>query len=291
MTYIDLHLHSNCSDGVLEPEKLVETAHLAGLGVIALCDHDSISGVARAVFAGQKLGVEVLAGVELSVAWRDWRDVHLLGYAIDSTAPELVERLAAFARRRANRNREIVQSVNRLLEQKKLQPLTFDEVECLAEGVMGRPHIARALIARGYAATMEDAFSRYLVPCDVPKTYWDMVDAIAVIRRAGGVAVLAHPTSISTDLPTLATIITELAAQGLDGLEVYNSMATEQEAAFLQGLANRLHLLVTAGSDFHGIDPGDSIGKGRGGIRFSGALLPPLLSLAAQRRQTVRSFP
>jgi len=90
MTYIDLHLHSNCSDGLLEPEKLVEVAQLADLGVIALCDHDSISGVARAIEAGQKLGMEVLAGVELSVAWRDWHDVHLLGYAIDITAPELL---------------------------------------------------------------------------------------------------------------------------------------------------------------------------------------------------------
>lgn len=291
MTYIDLHLHSSCSDGVLEPEKLVDAARLAGLGVIALCDHDSVSGVARAVEAGRKLGVEVLAGVELSVVWRDWHDVHLLGYAMDITAPELADRLAAFARRRANRNREIVLSINRLLEQKKLQPLTFDEVECLAEGVMGRPHIARALISRGYASTMEDAFARYLVPCDVPKTYWAMAEAIATIRRAGGVAVLAHPTSISNDLSILETIITELSVLGLDGLEVYNSMATEQEAAFLQGLANRLRLLVTAGSDFHGIDPVDCIGKGRGGIRFSGALLPPLRSLAAERQQAVRLFP
>jgi len=291
MTYIDLHLHSNCSDGLLEPEKLVEVAQLADLGVIALCDHDSISGVARAIEAGQKLGVDVLAGVELSVAWRDWHDVHLLGYAIDITAPELVGCLDAFARRRAYRNREIILSVNRLLEQKGLQPLLFSEVESLAEGVMGRPHIARALISRGYAVSLEDAFSRYLVPCNVPKKYWDMAEAIAVIRRAGGVAVLAHPTSISNDLTTLETIITELAALGLDGLEVYNSMATEQEAAFLQRLANRLHLLVTAGSDFHGIDAADSIGKGRGGIRFSDALLPPLRSLAAERQQSVRSSP
>lgn len=291
MIDIDLHMHSTCSDGVLEPEELVREAGRAGLGVIALCDHDCIAGVARAVAAGRAHGVEVLTGVELSVAWQGWRDVHLLGYGIDPASSELRQCLAAFAERRAGRNREIVASVNCRLEQQGRQPLDPDEVAALAGGVMGRPHIARALMARAYVASMEEAFERYLVPCDVPKTYWPMEEAIAVIRRAGGAAVLAHPTSISRDFTVLEKLIEALAAIGLDGVEVYNSMASEAEAAFLQGLTRRHRLVTTAGSDFHGIDPGDTMGKGRGGIRFSGALLPPLYARIAERREPLRSFP
>lgn len=285
MKYLDLHLHSNCSDGILTPEELVEAARNAGLSSMAICDHDSVDGVARALKAGQRSAVQVITGVELSVTHKNLNDIHLLGYCFDHTSAELLEHLKTFARRRENRNKEIVLSVNQRLEQQKRTPLSFEEVEKFAEGVMGRPHIARALISRGYATSMEDAFTRYLVPCDVPKAYWAMADAIATIRQAGGVAVLAHPTSISKNLESLEVLVTELAGMGLDGLEVYNSMATEQEAAFLQGLANRLYLLTTAGSDFHGIDPDDTIGKGRGGIRFSDTLLPPLLSRATERKE------
>lgn len=285
MIDIDLHMHSTCSDGLLEPEELVNAAGRAGLGVIALCDHDSIAGVARAMAAGRARGVEVLTGVELSVAWQNWRDVHLLGYGIDLASPELLRCLATFAERRANRNREIVAAVNRRLDHEGRQPLDPDDVTALAGGVMGRPHIARALMARAYVASMEEAFDRYLVPCDVPKTYWPMEEAIAAIRRAGGAAVLAHPTSISTDFTVLERLVGGLAAIGLDGVEVYNSMASEAEAAFLQGLTRRHRLVTTAGSDFHGIDPDDTMGKGRGGIRFSGALLPPLYARIAERQE------
>lgn len=269
---------------MLTPEELVEAARNIGLSSLAICDHDSVDGVARALKAGQQAAVQVITGVELSVAHKDLNDIHLLGYCFDHTSVKLREHLETFARRRANRNREIVQAVNHRLEQQKRSPLSFEEVETLAEGVMGRPHIARALIGRGYAASLEDAFAQYLIPCDVPKTYWAMADAIDTIKQAGGVAVLAHPTSISNNLESLEILVTELADMGLDGLEVYNGMATEQEAAFLQRLANRLQLLTTAGSDFHGIDPDDRIGKGRGGIRFSDTLLPPLLSRAAERK-------
>lgn len=284
MSHIDLHLHSTCSDGILEPEALVEAARHAGVGTIALCDHDSISGVDRAIEAGRACGIKVLRGVELSVAYKELNDIHLLGYCFNNIAPELSEKLELFSTRRATRNREIVLAVNKKLKQQGLVPLTYKEVEKLAEGVMGRPHIARALIARGYAASMEDSFKRYLIPCDVSKAYWEIEDALSVIRRSGGVAILAHPTSISIDPVFLEKLIKDLANVGLDGIEVLNSMATEHESACLQQLAQRNNLLITAGSDFHGIDNEAAIGKGRGGIRFSSALLPPLLSLAESRK-------
>lgn len=285
-TLIDLHLHSSCSDGILAPDKLVLSACQAHLSTIALCDHDTIAGVETAIQTGLQHGIEVIPGVELSVCFKGFSDVHLLGYWIDTKAPELTRHLDEFAFRRANRNREIILLVNHLLQTEGKESLTVEEVETLAAGVIGRPHIARALIQRGYVASMEEAFTRYLVVCDVPKIYWPMEDALATIQHVGGIAVLAHPTSISRDKNLLSELISELKIMGLDGIEVFNNMAAEHEIMFLQGVANRLNLLPTGGSDFHGIDLNDCIGKGRGGINFSDALLPPLRQLAA-KRQTI----
>lgn len=280
---IDLHMHSSCSDGVLPPAQLLIAAKLAGLSTVALCDHDTVAGVEAAILAGKTLGIEVIPGVELSVCFKGYTDVHLLGYWLDIHAAELTERLDTFAFRRSNRNREIIMAVNQVLQQEQKEPLTIEEVEALADGVMGRPHIARALYQRGYVSGMEDAFSRYLVPCDAPKTYWPMEDALRTIQRIGGVAVLAHPTSITRDQQILTELVTELQELGLDGLEVYNTLAAEHEIMFLQTLANRLKLIPTGGSDFHGIEEHDQMGKGRGGTRFSDALLPPLRKRAAER--------
>lgn len=285
---IDLHLHSSCSDGVLTPPLLVAAAAQAGVNTIALCDHDTVAGVELAQQAGRQHMIEVIPGVELSVCFKVFSDVHLLGYWIDLHAPELSNRLDEFAFRRANRNREIIFAVNELLQNEGKEPLTISEVETLAGGVMGRPHIARALLQRGYVTGMEDAFNRYLVPCDVPKAYWPMEDALRTVRHIGGITVLAHPTSISRDQALLTELITELKNLGLDGLEVYNSLATEHEIMFLQGLAHRLDLLCTGGSDFHGIEADDTIGKGRGGIRFSDALLPPLRQRALNNKTAAR---
>lgn len=283
---IDLHLHSNCSDGMLTPEKLVLLAHQADLSTIALCDHDTIAGVESAVQAGLSHGVEVVPGVELSVCYKEFTDVHLLGYWINTDALQLKRRLNEFAARREMRNREIILLVNERLQEEGKELLTVSEVEALAGGVMGRPHIARALQLRGYVSGIEDAFSRYLVPCDVPKIYWPMEEALTTIQQIGGIAVLAHPTSMTRDKQLLGELISELRILGLDGIEVYNNMAAEHEITFLQGLAHRLKLIPTGGSDFHGISPDDCIGKGRGGMRFSDALLPPLRKLAAKRQTT-----
>lgn len=281
---IDLHLHSSSSDGILTPDKLVLSAFQEGLATIALCDHDTVSGIQAAIESGKMYGVEVIPAVELSVCFKDFSDVHLLGYWIDTGDSDLVRRLEEFAVRRSNRNIEIIQRVNAILLQEEKEPLTVEEVEQLADGVMGRPHIARALQQRGYVKGMEDAFTRYLISCDVPKVYWPMEDALETLHKAGGIAILAHPTSISRDKELLKKLIIELKELGLDGIEVFNNLAQEHESMFLQGLAQHLQLLITAGSDFHGIEEDDKIGKGRGGMRFSAALLPPLRQCAAERR-------
>jgi predicted metal-dependent phosphoesterase TrpH len=271
------------SDGVLTPSRLVEAAAKAGLKTISLCDHDTVAGVAEAISTGNSIGLEVIPGVELSVSFMGLNDIHLLGYFINIGSPELLKKLSSFADRRANRNVEIVHEINKLLEQSNLEIIAPGEAERFANGVLGRPHIARALMAKGYVRNMEEAFQKFLIPCNVPKLYWEMEDAINTVHQAGGIAVLAHPTTVTKDRTRLAEIIRLLQSLGLDGIEVYNALGSESEMTFLQGVARQLGLIATAGSDFHGIEQDDRIGKGRGGIRFSEYLLPPIRKLAAIR--------
>ncbi len=283
--YIDLHIHSSFSDGCLSPQELVERAQAEGLSAIAIADHDSVAGVSPGIAAGEERGIEVVPAIELSVQFKAYKDVHLLGYGLDCGDSGLLERLNQLRERREGRSRDILVAVNERLAGEGRGGIGFDEVSMHARETIGRPHIARAMIGRGYVGTLEEAFRRYLVPCNVPKLYWPMDDAIATIRRLGGVAVLAHPTSISTQHSELRSIIAELAELGLDGVEVFNNMAQPEEMAILQRIAGGLGLLATGGSDFHGIEEGQEMGRGRGGIRFENALLVPLKALIEERRR------
>lgn len=273
---IDLHIHSSFSDGAFTPSELVALAVQNDVRVIAIADHDSVGGVQEAVVAGGAVGVEVLSAVELSVQFNEWQDVHLLGYGIDCSDKLFLQNLDGFRCRRDGRNDEILDRVNDLLSAEGQVSLDRDRVRSFARDSLGRPHIARALLERGYAGSMEDAFRRYLVPCNVPKSYWPMDEAIAEIHRIGGVAVLAHPTSITKDTNTLAAVIADLILLGLDGVEVYNNMGWPLEIEFLRRLAVDRGLLITGGSDYHGIEDGLEIGKGREGMHFDSALLAPL---------------
>jgi hypothetical protein len=273
---IDLHIHSSYSDGAYTPSELISMAAQLGVKVIAIADHDSVSGVTDAVSCGQDYGIEVIPAVELSVQFDSFRDVHLLGYGINCSDEAFLGRIIEFRKRREQRNNEIVELVNRQLIAEGREAITIDEVLAFARDAIGRPHIARVLLERKYVSSLEDAFQRYLVPCNIPKSYWDMDNAIDEIHRIGGVAVLAHPTSISKDLQELKCIVLKLKNMGLDGIEVFNNMGWPQEIEFLRRLAIELDLLVTAGSDFHGIEYGMEIGKGREGICFDSSLLAPL---------------
>lgn len=288
--YIDLHLHSTCSDGAFSPAELVERAGKAGLTAIAIADHDSVTGISEAVTAGEIGGIEVIPAVELSVQFGAWQDIHLLGYGIDYADSGFLERLNGFRQRRERRNVEILERVNERLTHEGRSGLELSQVLAYARDAIGRPHIARALIDRGYVKSVEDAFQRYLVPCNVPKAYWPIDDAIAGIRRVGGAAVLAHPTTISTDRRELRQAIRELADLGLDGVEAFNNLAQPDEMEFLRRLAGELGLLVTGGSDFHGIEEGLEMGKGRGGMRFSASLLAPLKKRLAERQDQLLSL-
>jgi predicted metal-dependent phosphoesterase TrpH len=282
--HIDLHIHSCFSDGAFTPSELVARAAALGLGTLAIADHDSVAGVAEAIAAGAAAAIAVIPAVELSVQFEEWHDVHLLGYGIDCGNVGFLSNLEKFRQRRAGRNDEVLLRVNEMLEAEGRSALNREDVLAFARESIGRPHIARALLECGTVSSMEDAFRRYLVPCNVPKCYWPMEEALAEIHRIGGVAVLAHPTSISKDTGTLGPIISSLKESGLDGIEVYNNMGWPLEIEFLRRTAHELGLLITAGSDFHGVDGGLELGRGREGIRFNGALLAPLYERIRQRQ-------
>jgi predicted metal-dependent phosphoesterase TrpH len=257
---------------------------------IAIADHDSVAGIEEGIVAGTACGIQVFPAVELSVQFKSWVDVHLLGYGMDWSDAGFLQKLNGFRERREHRNEEILERVNLRLVQEQREPVGLSEVLAFARDAIGRPHIARALLDRGYVSNVEDAFRRYLVPCNVPKCYWPIDDAIHQIRHLGGVTVLAHPTTVSNDRQELRDVITELSETGLDGIEVFNNLAQPEEMEFLRRLALELGLLVTGGSDFHGIEDGLQMGRGRGGIRFSNTLLAPLKKRISTRRNQLLSL-
>jgi 3',5'-nucleoside bisphosphate phosphatase len=267
--YVDLHLHSTFSDGVHPPAEVVRMAAQAGLAAIALCDHDHIGGIDQAQEAGRAHGVEVLAGVELSTLWQQYEDIHLLGYGFDPRHSGLQESLAEFRAFREGRNDQILRRVNERLAGEGRAPIDFEAVRQKAGGTLGRPHIAMALMEAGYVKGSEEAFVRYLVPCNVPKRFFPLDEAIALVHRAGGAAVLAHPPYITPDLKTLETLLDSFVALGLDGVEAWNSGATNNQIDQYITLARRRGLIVTGGSDYHGIEGGEiQIGGGRGNLKI-----------------------
>ncbi len=244
--YIDLHAHSDCSDGVHSPEELVSKALGAGLRALAITDHDAVDGVERArLIASQDL--EIVAGVELS-AREGFSDVHILGYCFDPANEELLSYLETFRSHRLTRAKGIVQKLNELGVGLDLESVIAPAQD--GRTSIGRPHIARALVENGYAKSVQDAFSRYLgnhAPAYMPKVYFEVGDAIQILHRAGGLAVLAHPGSLRRD-----ELIPGFVELGLDGLEVIHPDHTETARRYYRQLASKHGLVTTGGSDYHG---------------------------------------
>ena len=246
--HVDLHAHSTASDGAFPPADVVGHAATVGLVALALTDHDTVDGVPEATAAGERLGVRVIAGVELS-AFDGPREVHLLGlHLVDPTGMEAG--LATFRSARRARAEEIVQRLNRLGV-----PVTLDAVLSEAgEGAIGRPHVARAIVAGGWVRDQREAFDRFLGsgrPAFVEKHRLTIRDAIAMVHRAGGIAVFAHPGPEG-----VRARIEPLVALGLDGLEVRHPSHTAEDVARLQALVDFFGLVPSGGSDWHGATEG-----------------------------------
>jgi predicted metal-dependent phosphoesterase TrpH len=280
MSRIDLHLHTTHSDGSYSPAEVLEFAKAAGVSALAITDHDIVSGLPEAMEAGSRLGIEVIPGVEISSRYAN-SELHILGYGIDWRQPRLDERLQSLRESRHQRNPRIIERLNELgLD------VTYEEVRELAgtESV-GRPHIARVLMNKKVVASAKEAFDRYLAegrPAFVPRELPEPTEAVAWIREAGGIAVLAHPTWVKESVEGLGRLVERLKADGLGGLEVYYSTHSAKQTGEYRSLAKRLDLLVTGGSDFHGVTKPDiSVGTGRGDLTVSEALLEPLKKAAS----------
>jgi predicted metal-dependent phosphoesterase TrpH len=253
MSLIDLHTHSTASDGSYAPAEVVRLAKESGLRAIALTDHDTIDGIAEAVAAGDKLGMEVIPGVEISAQFPGG-SMHVLGYFIDYTNGLLDKRLAVLKQARLDRNPQIIAKLNALGI-----PLTMEQViKVSGGGQVGRPHIARALMEAGYVSAIQEAFDKYLrsgAPAHVNKFRFPPPEAINMIREAGGVPVLSHPFTLGLgSVYALKNTLVELQGLGLAGVEVYYSEHTQEQEALYLKLARELGLLVTGGSDFHGLN-------------------------------------
>jgi 3',5'-nucleoside bisphosphate phosphatase len=254
---IDLHCHTTASDGLLSPTELVRVADSSGVDVIAVTDHDTVAGIAEAVEVGRGQGVRVVAGIEFSTRQSD-RGTHVLGYFLDPSNEPLVRALVSMRDDRADRARSMVEKLNELGYE-----LSFDEVRAQAGGdVVARPHVARALVARGYISAVRDAFTAELI-ADGGRAYVGRPEitpfqAIDLIRGAGGVAVVAHPGvrhHAGDTAEASETLIRKLAEHGLAGLEVHHPDHSPLAREHIIELAERYDLIQTGGSDFHG-EPG-----------------------------------
>lgn len=283
--FVDLHLHSRCSDGLYAPAEVIRRAAAAGLAAAALADHDNVDGIDEAMQAGNAYGIEVLPAVELSVLWESFHDIHLLGYGIDHHHPGLTAALREFREFRSGRNARIVERINEKLAQEGRSPIDFSAVQRHAGGTPGRPHIAMVLVENGYARNRDDAFARYLISCNVPKRYFPIDEAIALIHEAGGITSLAHPPYITDDRRQLRQLFDTFAAMGLDGLEAYNNRSTNADIDWYITEARRRNLIVTGGSDFHGGEGVEIvIGGGRGNLRIPYSCVEDIRRAVARRR-------
>ena len=248
---IDLHAHTTASDGSFSPTELVAHAREVGLSALGITDHDTIGGWNEAFAAGESLNIEIVPGVELSVAYEGGR-FHLLAYycAVDS---ELTEVLAEIQAARSNRNVVIFDNLREL-------GLPLEEAEVFAfagdKGVVGRPHFAQAMMKRGYVESTQEAFDKYLAdgkPAYSTKAVLTPQRALELIRLAGGVSVWAHPPrSGQHSLDELEACLKDWVGWGLDGLETYYSAYTDAQAQWTARMQKQYDLLGTGGSDFHG---------------------------------------
>ncbi len=286
---IDLHMHSTCSDGLSSPAELVTMARDAGLCAIALCDHDSVAGIDEALAKGRECCVEVVPGIELSSMWNSFQDIHLLGYGINHHSEKFCGELTLFRTFRLERNRRILDRINERLRRDRRGPLDFDEIQDHTGDTVGRPHLARALVAKGYARNVEDAFQRYLIPCNIPKRFFPLDQAIRLVHDCGGIAVMAHPLLSTSDQDHWIRLLDEYTTMGLDGIEVYTPSASLSDIDFFLGQAELRGMVVTGGSDFHGM-PSESplSGCGFGSFFVPGTCLDGIKSaLTARSDQAV----
>ena len=274
---IDLHTHSDRSDGSETPERVVELAHRAGCSAVALTDHDTLEGLPRARARAVELGIRLVPGCEVSCVPVAGGGLHVLVYFVDDPTGPLGVELDRLRDDRRTRNAALA---DRLAELGI--PVTVEQAAAYAgtAGGVGRPHFARAMVAMGVVADVDEAFARYLgngAVAYVPKGRLTVADVCALARASGGVAVLAHPASTGLEGDDLAAAVAGMADAGLVGLEAVYGRYSPRRRTDLGNLARRFGLVATGGSDFHGVTKPDlHVGTGTGDLRVPDRVLDQL---------------
>jgi predicted metal-dependent phosphoesterase TrpH len=265
---VDLHIHSSASDGAWSPEAVVRGAAAGQLDVIALTDHDTVAGFAAADAVGKAIGVRVVPALEVSSTHQNV-DIHVLGYFVDAGAPSLAAHTERAGRRRQERMREMLE---RLAAQGiRVSYAAVEEAAGPARDVIGRPHLARTLVAAGHATSIHDAFDRLIGDrhrAFVPTELLDPVGAVDVVKAAGGIPVWAHPPAALMD-----ELLPRLMRAGLRGLEVWRPRSHRPDVERLEATGRTSRLLLSGGSDWHSPDGGTALGD----FAVSGENIAPLL--------------
>ncbi len=280
MKYIDLHVHSNASDGTLTPTEVVSLATSLSLSAIALTDHDTVAGVAEAqaaalVMSDARDPLRIIPGAEISAAYNG-RDIHILGLFLDTENSSFIKTLNEAVAKREERNEKMAANLRGAGID-----ITVDKLKAAeGEAVLTRAHFAKYMTEHGFTKSNKDAFDRFLndsSPYYVPRDYLSPEATIHLIHEAGGLAVLAHPLLYKYNLEQLDVLIALLAECGLDGIEAIYSLNTGFDEGILRRYANRYNLSITGGSDFHGLNKPDiSLGSGKGNLKIPESLLESL---------------
>ena len=264
--HLDLHMHTTASDGRLSPSHLIDLAATRDLNIIAVTDHDTTEGLAEAYQRKERYPqLTIIPGIELSTDIPG-SEVHVLGYFIDAGNPEFQEMLTEFRATRVDRGLMMVQKLRELGVM-----IEWERVQELAQGAVGRPHVAQAMLEAGYIGSINEAFDRYIGrngPAYAERAKLTPAEAVTTIRRVGGVAVLAHPRDV---LANLDPILDEMCAAGLTGMEVYYNGYAGDLADYLSTVCRDRSLIPCGGSDFHGIDGKSEAGLGRVDVPMSTA--------------------
>lgn len=280
MKYIDLHVHSNYSDGTLTPTELVSLAIDKDLSAFALTDHDTVEGVVEAIEAAKVANENghsllVVPGTELSASYLG-EDVHILGLGLNYLDSTLLKTLKEAAKEREHRNQKMCQNL-----QKVGIPITVEKMrEDCKDAVLTRAHFAKFMVKEGYVSSIKEAFTKYLdssSPYYVTREYMTPKQAVELILQADGVPVLAHPLLYKFSPNQLETLIRELKEHGLRGIEAIYSCNINNDEAYVRSLARKYDLFITGGSDFHGsVKPDIDLGTGRGNLLIPETILKDL---------------
>lgn len=282
MANVDLHTHSNKSDGSLSPTALIDEAKSIGLSAIALTDHDTIDGLEEAINHGNEIGVKVIPGVELSTEYMG-RDVHIVGLFIDYKNQSFLDHLKKFVDSRDERNRKMCQ---KLIDAG--MPVIYEElIEMFGESVLTRAHYARYMLSKGYIKSLPEAFERYIgdhSPYYVPREKVTPKQGVELILNAGGIPVLAHPILYKLGKDALNKLVSELKEYGLVGIEAIYSTYTNADERTIRDLAKKYNLLISGGSDYHGAaKPGLNLGTGYGKLAVPDSVLEEIEKYYAKR--------